>query len=304
MSKPPAKPKNKIIIALSVDFDAVSGWLGTGAHPDNSTADISQGYFSGLVGVPRLLKLLTKLGLAAQTTWCIPGHSLETFPVHSRAIIDSGAEIALHGYAHEAASQMTAEQEEDVLLKCIQLVEDLTGTKPRGYRAPLYQASERTVALLQKHGFLWDSSFTHYDSTPYLLPADFTPIPPIDFSPDKKAASWMHPSPLFDSLPKGNLVEIPLNWYEEDATPLQFYPHTPNSAGYVDVRGGREDVAGSHRVDERGDCGRGRGDEGGEFGAASGYERDGACDWNGGEVFGVGGGVGGGGGVLAVWGCC
>ncbi|KAK0270148.1 hypothetical protein LTR35_014396 [Friedmanniomyces endolithicus] len=235
-SKAPAKPKNKIIIALSVDFDAVSGWLGTGAHPDNSTADISQGYFSGLVGVPRLLKLLTKLGLAAQTTWCIPGHSLETFPAHSRAIVASGAEIALHGYAHEAASQMTAEQEEDVLLKCIQLVKELTGKKPRGYRAPLYQASERTVALLQKHDFLWDSSFTHYDSTPYLLPSHFVPIEPIDFSPGKKAATWMHPSPHFDSLPKSNLVEIPLNWYEEDATPLQFYPHTPNSAGYVDVR--------------------------------------------------------------------
>ncbi|TKA75846.1 hypothetical protein B0A55_04389 [Friedmanniomyces simplex] len=236
ISAPTAKPKTKIIIALSVDFDAVSGWLGTGAHPDNSTADISQGYFSGLVGVPRLLKLFTKLGIAAQTTWCIPGHSLETFPKHTRAIVDTGCEIALHGYAHEAASQMTAEQEQDVLLKCIQLVEDLTGKKPRGYRAPLYQASERTVALLQKHDFLWDSSFTHYDSTPYFMPLYPARIEPIDFSPDKKAATWMHPSPRFDKLPKSKLVEIPLNWYEEDATPLQFYPHTPNSAGYVDVR--------------------------------------------------------------------
>lgn len=30
--------KNKIKIAWSIDFDAVSGWLGTGAHPNNSTA--------------------------------------------------------------------------------------------------------------------------------------------------------------------------------------------------------------------------------------------------------------------------
>ncbi|KAK5134224.1 hypothetical protein LTR08_006767 [Meristemomyces frigidus] len=230
------KPKNSIKIALSVDFDAVSGWLGTGAHPDNGTADYSAGYFSGLVGVPRLLKLFTKLGLATKTTWCIPGHSLETFPAQTQAIVASGCEIALHGYAHESASQMTAQQERDVLLKCISLVEDLTGKRPRGYRAPLYQMSERTIALLQEHDFLWDSSLTHYDSTPYYLPLNPAPVTPIDFSPAKKAETWMHPSPQFDKLPKSTLVEIPCNWYEEDATPMQFYPHTANSAGYVDVR--------------------------------------------------------------------
>lgn len=234
VSKPTSRPKIKI--AWSVDFDAVSGWLGTGKHPDNTTADYSAGYFSALVGVPRLLKLFRKLGIADKVTWCIPGHSLETFPEQSKAIIDTGCEIALHGYAHEAAAQMTAGQERDVLIKCIQLVEKLTGKKPRGYRAPLYQMSERTISLLQEHDFLWDSSLTHYDSTPYFLPLNPAPIEPIDFSPSKKASSWMHPSPHFDSLSKSTLVEIPLNWYEEDATPLQFYPHTVNSAGYVDVR--------------------------------------------------------------------
>ncbi|EMC97574.1 hypothetical protein BAUCODRAFT_456424 [Baudoinia panamericana UAMH 10762] len=228
--------KEKVKFALSIDFDAVSGWLGTGAHPDNNTADYSQGYFSGLVGVPRLLKVLRKLGIADRMTWCIPGHSLETFPEQAKAIIKSGAEIALHGYAHESASQMTAEQERDVLLRSIELVQKATGERPRGYRAPLYQISERTVALLQEHEFLWDSSLTHHDSSPYFVPLNPAPITPIDFSPNKKAADWMHPSPHFDSLPKSQLVEIPLNWYEEDATPLQFYPHTVNSAGYVDVR--------------------------------------------------------------------
>ena len=33
-----------------------------------------------------------------------------------------------------------------------------------------------------------------------------------------------------------NLVEIPCNWYMEDATPLSFYAHTANSHGYVDPR--------------------------------------------------------------------
>lgn len=37
-SIPSAMPRiseRKIKIALSVDVDAISGWLGTGAHPDN-----------------------------------------------------------------------------------------------------------------------------------------------------------------------------------------------------------------------------------------------------------------------------
>lgn len=229
-------PKNRLKIAWSFDFDAISGWLGTGKHPDNCTADYSQGYFSGHQGVPRLLKMVEGMGLADKMTWCIPGHSMETFPTQTKAIVNSGAEIALHGYAHEAASQMTAEQERDVLEKCIALVKDLTGKPPVGYRAPLYMLQERTISLLQEYNFLWDSSLTHYDSTPYFLPKNPAPVEPIDFDPNVKAASWMHPSPDFSSLPKSDLVEIPCNWYLEDATPMQFYPNNPNTQGYVDTR--------------------------------------------------------------------
>ena len=230
------KPKNKIKIAWSIDFDAVSGWLGTGQHPKNTTADYSQGYFSANVGVPRLLKLFKKLGIQDKVTWCIPGHSMETFPEQTKAIVESGCEIALHGYAHESASQLTAEQERDVLHKCISLAEQLTGEKPRGYRAPLYQLKERTISLLQEHGFLWDSSLSHYDSTPYFMPQNPAPVEHIDFAENVKAETWMHPSPNLSTLPKSDLVEIPGNWYMEDMTPLQFFPNTPNSAGYVDVR--------------------------------------------------------------------
>lgn len=63
-----SKARNKIKIAWSIDFDAVSGWLGTGQHPNNSTADYSQGYFSAHVGVPRLLKVFRGLGIQDKVT--------------------------------------------------------------------------------------------------------------------------------------------------------------------------------------------------------------------------------------------
>lgn len=48
---------------------------------------------------------------------------------------------------------MTEEQERDVLKKSIELSIELTGRKPVGYRAPLYQLRESTVRLLEEHGF-------------------------------------------------------------------------------------------------------------------------------------------------------
>ncbi|CAD0097262.1 unnamed protein product [Aureobasidium vineae] len=173
------KPKQKIKIALSIDFDAISGWLGTSQHPDNNMADISSGYFSGYVGVPRLLKVFSRLGISDKVTWCIPGHSLETFPEQAKAIVESGAEIALHGYSHEGSTQMTAQQERDVLVKTMALIQ------------------ERTVKLLQEHGFLWDSSLAHLDSMPYFLPKEVDKLDTIEFSPDKDASSWMKPSKDF-----------------------------------------------------------------------------------------------------------
>ena len=150
--------KRKIKIALSVDVDCVSGWLGTGFHPDNNLSDYSAGIFAGKVGVPRLVKLFTKLGIAKKMTWFIPGHSMETFPSEVKLVVESGAEIALHGYSHEGAPQMTEEQQKDVLLKCIDLATKLTGKKPKGWRAPLYQIKETTLAMLEHNGFeygLW-----------------------------------------------------------------------------------------------------------------------------------------------------
>ena len=49
----------------------------------------------------------------------------------------------------------------------------------------------------------------------------------------------MHPSPNPASAATAtatSLVEIPCNWYMEDMTPLSYFPHVPNSHGYVDVR--------------------------------------------------------------------
>ena len=167
LSVPPSLSKarpRQIKVALSVDFDAVSGWLGTGAHPDNNMADYSAGVFSGKIGAPRLVRLFRKLGLADRTTWFIPGHSMETFPEEVKQIVDSGSEIALHGYSHEGATQLNDEQQKDVVLKCIDLATKLIGKKPVGWRAPLYQIRESTFSLLEEQGFAYGKPSRSHNS--------------------------------------------------------------------------------------------------------------------------------------------
>lgn len=93
--------KRKVQVALSVDFDAISGLLGTGKDDANNKADYSQGFFAGNIGVTRLVKLFKKHEIADKVTWFVPGHSIETFPEATKAIKDSGCEVALHGYSHE-----------------------------------------------------------------------------------------------------------------------------------------------------------------------------------------------------------
>lgn len=227
VSLSPPKRKRRLRICLSVDFDAISGYLGTGHDPSNTLADYSAGIFSANVGVGRLLRLFKKHGISENLTWFVPGHSLETFPAQAQQILESGAELGLHGYSHEGAYAMTVEQEKDVLEKCIELVTKLRGgRRPVGYRAPLYQIRETTVRLLQDHDFLYDSSMNAHDSLPYFLPKPFPEKPPHVPDYQKDASSWMIPTPIPQQPTPGSaeadkaLVEIPGSWYTEDMTPV------------------------------------------------------------------------------------
>ena len=130
----------KILCAFGVDLDAVAGWLGSYGGED-SPDDISRGLFAGEVGTPRLLKLFDRFGI--KTTWFIPGHSMETFPEQMRMIVDGGHEIGLHGYSHENPIAMTPEQEEAVLVKCIDLATKISGKRPHRLRGSLVGVQSR-----------------------------------------------------------------------------------------------------------------------------------------------------------------
>jgi peptidoglycan/xylan/chitin deacetylase (PgdA/CDA1 family) len=217
----------EILCSFGVDVDAVAGWLGSYGGEDSSL-DISRGMFAGEVGVPRLVKLFDKYGM--KTTWFVPGHSIETFPDQMKLVVDAGHEIGLHGYSHENPVSMTPQQEEDVLDKSIELVERLSGRRPRGYVAPWWELSPVTVDLLVKKGIKYDHSLMHNDFSPYYVRTGDS-WTKIDYS--KPASHWMKP------LQRGKLtglVEISGNWYLDDLPPMMFVKAAPNSHGFVSPR--------------------------------------------------------------------
>ncbi|GAA7452022.1 polysaccharide deacetylase [Helicobacter pylori] len=214
----------EILVAYGVDIDAVAGWLGSYGGED-SPDDISRGLFAGEVGIPRLLKLFKKYHLPA--TWFVPGHSIETFPEQMKMIVGAGHEVGAHGYSHENPIAMSAKQEEDVLLKSVELIKDLTGKTPTGYVAPWWEFSNITNELLLKHGFKYDHSLMHNDFTPYYVRVGDS-WSKIDYSLEAK--DWM--KPLIRGV-ETDLVEIPANWYLDDLPPMMFIKKSPNSFGFV-----------------------------------------------------------------------
>jgi peptidoglycan/xylan/chitin deacetylase (PgdA/CDA1 family) len=217
----------QILATFGVDVDAVAGWIGSYGG-QSSPSDIQRGVWAGEVGTPRLLKLFERYGI--RTSWFIPGHSIETFPDQMKMVVDAGHEIGAHGYLHENPVSMTADQEEQVLVRSIELIEKLSGRRPRGYVAPWWEMSAVTAQLLSSNGFRYDHSQAYRDFVPFYARAGDA-WTTIDYT--KPAADWMKPLRHGAEI---DLVEIGANWYVDDLPPMMFMKASPNSHGFVNAR--------------------------------------------------------------------
>ncbi|MFI5614447.1 polysaccharide deacetylase [Amycolatopsis sp. NPDC051903] len=217
----------EIQVAFGVDVDAVAGQLGSYGGED-SPCDISRGMFSGEVGGPRLLRLFERYGLT--TTWFVPGHSIETFPDLTRAIVDAGHEVGAHGYSHENPIAMTREQETAILDRSIELIEKVAGRRPTGYVAPWWEFSPVTNEILLERGIKYDHSLMHRDFEPYYVRVGDS-WTKIDYA--QPAETWMKPLVRGEET---DLVEIPANWYLDDLPPMMFVKASANSHGFVSPR--------------------------------------------------------------------
>jgi peptidoglycan/xylan/chitin deacetylase (PgdA/CDA1 family) len=153
---------------FTFDLDAESAVLSTAPAAASRMSVMSHQSYGPLTGVPRLLRLLDAHAIRA--TFFVPGFTAHRYPSVVRSIAAAGHEIAHHGYLHEPLTGVSVESEVSFLERGIAALAEVTGVRPVGYRAPMWELNYRSPGLLFDRGFLYDSSLMDAD-LPYELAA-------------------------------------------------------------------------------------------------------------------------------------
>jgi peptidoglycan-N-acetylglucosamine deacetylase len=167
-------------------------------HPESADwLDVmSHQAYGPRTGIARILRLLDRRGV--RSTFFIPGYTAERAPGICRAIRDAGHEIAHHGYLHEGAHGATTAEQERRLVRGLEALDEVLGVRPIGFRAPNWELTYETPAILVRHGFVYDSGLMDADH-PYRLAV----------SDEAGAAS---------------IVELPNHWALDDWEPYNYLP--------------------------------------------------------------------------------
>jgi polysaccharide deacetylase family protein (PEP-CTERM system associated) len=104
----------------------------------------------------RMLELMDERGVKG--TCFILGWVADKCPALIKRIAAAGHEIASHGYGHDLIYSLTHEQFREDIRRAKALVEDQTGARIRGYRAPSFSITDWSIDILQEEGFEYDSS--------------------------------------------------------------------------------------------------------------------------------------------------
>jgi len=153
---------SRVAVCLSFDTDTEAPLLRDG---NTSPTSLSASDFGAESGMPRILKMLDRYDIPA--TFFMTAVDAMLHPDMLAAIMKSGRhEVGVHGWIHEFPPRLENGEEERLLDRAIAYLTKATGKHPVGYRAPSWAFSPSTLDLIQKKGFLYDSSLQALDE-PY-----------------------------------------------------------------------------------------------------------------------------------------
>ena len=184
----PASWPNGARVAVLLSFDVDNDTVTIARNPEPSVGAMSQGEYGARVGLRRVVDLMDRHQIPA--SFFIPAVSLILAPDMVDVIQASGRhEFGVHGWIHELNSALDAETERELVIRATNYLEEVTGRRPVGYRAPSWNFSPNTLDIIRGLGFLYDSSLMA-DDRPYEL--------------------------LQNGEPTG-MVELPVEWILDDA---------------------------------------------------------------------------------------
>ena len=116
--------------------------------------------------VDRILALLDEK--QAKATFFTLGWIAERYPAMVKRIISNGHELASHGWAHQLVSDQEPQEFLDDIVRSKNLLENISGQKILGYRAPSFSIGSNNLwalDLLEEAGYRYSSSIypIHHD---------------------------------------------------------------------------------------------------------------------------------------------
>src|SRR6266571_3108155 len=173
-------------VAVALSFDSDHETISLRAN-ETSPGKLSQGEYGARVGVPRVLDLLSRHGIPA--SFYVPAVCALLRPAEIKSYVDSGHEVAMHGWIHERNVLLDAATERELALRAFDTLAGIAGVAPVGIRTPSWDFSHHTLAVSRELGLAYDSSLMA-DDEPYEILADGEP---------------------------SGIVEIPVEWIRDDA---------------------------------------------------------------------------------------
>lgn len=148
-----------------------------------------------------VLELLRSCGVRG--TFFVLGSVASRYPELAPRIAAAGHELASHGWSHRLVSDLSPREFSDELLRTADLLDQQTGQRPRGFRAPRWslsrQATPWAFEILAQQGYCYDSSLT-----PLAMIGD--PAGPLrPFRIETGAGALWEVPPLVTATPLGNL---------------------------------------------------------------------------------------------------
>ena len=118
-----------------------------------------------------IMDLLEVRGI--HSTMFVLGWVAERHPGLIRRIVESGHELASHGYAHELITGQTPQMFREDIRRAKHILEDIGGRPILGYRAPTFSITRETewaLPILVEEGYQYDSSIMAVVHDTYGIP--------------------------------------------------------------------------------------------------------------------------------------